>query len=157
MACCADCAKMDLNEQNSAGEFWCGEYRKYYPGSDSSCSNFVERGYNSSGRWCYLTTIVVQVLGYDDNNVYLELLRDFRDSIMRLNPVYDPILEEYDSVGPVIAGNIAKDPDQKALSEKLLNQYIIPVCSLIQEGKYDDAVNLYKTMVLILKKHYSIS
>ena len=43
MPCCADCAKLNLNDQNSYGEYWCEERRMYYPGSDSICGCFLER------------------------------------------------------------------------------------------------------------------
>lgn len=42
-AYCADCVKLNLNDQNSHGEFWCGERRAYYPGSYPICSYFVDR------------------------------------------------------------------------------------------------------------------
>lgn len=41
--CCADCAKLNLNDTNSYGEYWCGEHHTYYPGSDNTCSYFIPR------------------------------------------------------------------------------------------------------------------
>lgn len=41
--CCADCIYMDLNDENSYGDYWCGRRRKYYPGGDSTCSDFKPR------------------------------------------------------------------------------------------------------------------
>lgn len=154
MPCCADCAKMDLNDTNKYGEFWCGERNRYYPGSDSTCSYFVDR---NSDRCCYLTTITVHCLGYDDNCQYLETLRHFRDSIMQPNPIYQPILIEYDNIGPKITKKIVEDPNNKILSKKLMSNYIKPVCRFLEIQNYNEAIKLYQDMVIKLKKHYNLS
>ena len=150
MACCADCAKMNLNDQNRWGEFWCGERGHYYPGSDSICGYFVERG----GGGCYLTTIVVDCLGYDDYCQYLQKLRRFRDHVMKKNKKYDDLLREYDHVGPILAHAIEADESKRNVAEALFQNYIRPVCDLLDKGRHDDAVALYKDMVVKLENRY---
>lgn len=148
MSTCADCAKMNLNDENSWGEFWCGERCTYYPGSDSTCSYFVDRG----GGGCYITTIVVECLGYDDYCQYLMKLRAFRDQIMKKDAKYAELLKEYDEVGPQIAERIRQDADSKGLAQNLFETYIKPVCKLLDNHRYDEAVGLYKQMVTKLYK-----
>lgn len=150
MACCADCAKMNLNDKNQWGEFWCGERGRYYPGSDNTCSYFVER----SGGGCYLTTIVVNCLGYDDYCKYLQKLRRFRDEVMKKDKKYAGLLQEYKQVGPVLVQHIEADNQKRTVAEHLFQNYIQPVCGLLDEGRYDEAVELYKTMVLELETKY---
>ena len=136
MTCCADCAKLDLNDINKYGEFYCGERNHYYPGGDSICGYFVERGGSNGG--CYLTTIVVECLGYGDYSSYLQTLRSFRDNVMKGNKQYEPLLIEYDAVGPVIAKSIHSDAERLELSKKLMEQYIKPVCGLLGTKNYDE-------------------
>ena len=150
MACCADCAKMNLNDQNRWGEFWCGERGHYYPGSDSVCGYFVERG----GGGCYLTTIVVHCLGYDDYCQYLQKLRRFRDDVMKKDEKYAGLLKEYNQVGPCLVHRIEADEQKMKVAEYLFQNYIEPVCVLLDEGRHDEAVELYKTMVKELEEKY---
>ena len=150
MACCADCAKMNLNDENKWGEFWCGERGRYYPGSDSTCSYFVERG----GGGCYLTTIVVHCLGYDDYCQYLQKLRSFRDEVMKKDQKYEGLLQEYNQVGPFLVRRIEADEEKREVAEYLFRSYIKPVCGLLDEGRHDEAVELYKTMVIKLEGKY---
>lgn len=152
MTCCADCAKLNLNDQNRYGEFWCGERKKYYPGSDSICNDFIARNEKTD---CYLTTIIVQCLGYDDYCSYLKILRNFRDSIMKPVPIYQPLLAEYNYIGPSIAYKISEDPNNKVLSKELMENFIKPVCNFIENQNYESAIQLYKSMVIKLKRHYS--
>ena len=150
--CCADCAKLNLNDQNKWGEFWCGERGHYYPGSDSICSYFVARGDGGGG--CYLTTIVVHCLGYDDYCQYLQKLRHFRDEVMKKDEKYEDLLQEYNLVGPILAQSIEADENKRILAERLLQKYISPVCDLLDWGKHDQAVALYKEMVAELEAKY---
>lgn len=155
MACCADCAYMDLNDSNSNGDYWCGYHRKYYPGSDSACSHFQD-GNRSSGGGCYITTIICDILGYEDHCHYLEQLRNFRDNHMKLNSKYENLLIEYDDVGPVISKNIRNDKDNAIIANYIFENYIKPVASALECNEIEKAVNIYKTMVLFLKEHYNM-
>ncbi len=150
MACCADCAKMNLNDENQWGEFWCGERGRYYPGSDNTCSYFVER----NGGGCYLTTIVVNCLGYDDYCQYLQKLRRFRDEVMKKDEKYESMLREYNLIGPVLAHSIETDADRMSLAKRLFKNYISPVCGLLDEGRNDEALELYKAMVVELEEKF---
>lgn len=152
MTTCADCAKLNLNDQNSYGEYWCGEHRKYYPGGDSICSCFVDR--EKGG--CFITTVIVDCLGYDDYCKYLETLRNFRDQTMKKDAQYISIFSEYDDVGPIIAEYISKDPQKKVLAKKLLEDYIKPVCNFVNSDHHEAAVSLYRTMVVKLKERYNL-
>ena len=152
--CCADCAYMDLNDTNSYGDYWCGYYRKYYPGSDSACSNFKGDG-SSSG--CYITTVMCDILGYEDHCFYLNKLRAFRDNFMRPNPKYSGLLEEYNIIGVLISNMILKDIEKFDIAEYIFNHYIKQAVDLIEIGKYSESINIYKQMVNFLKERYALN
>lgn len=150
MSVCEDCKKMNLNLQNDCGEFWCYERGKYYPKGDLICSDFVAK--DGSGGGCYITTIIVEILGFDDYCQCLEQLRAFRDQVMKNEPKYQDILKEYDEVGPRIAESLHNAPDKKEIAESIFETYIVPVCELLQRKQYEEAVGMYKQMVVWLKE-----
>ena len=54
----------------------------YYPDS-RACSHYSLRG--SYGSSCFITTVVCNILGYDDDCFALESLRSLRDNFMQPN------------------------------------------------------------------------
>ena len=156
MACCADCAYMDLNDSNSYGDYWCGYYKKYYPGGDSACSNFKDGNRDSNGGGCYITTVMVDILGYEDHCTYLEQLRNFRDSFMKSNTNCKDLLNEYDSIGPIISEKIQKDSERKVISKYLFENYINKSIEALKKHDNWNAIEIYKSMVNFLKSRYDI-
>jgi hypothetical protein len=41
--CCGDCLYMDLNDENSYGDYYCGRKKRYYPAGDKICGEFEEK------------------------------------------------------------------------------------------------------------------
>lgn len=39
---CGSCIHLKLNDTNSDGKIWCGEFSKYVSGGESACSYFVK-------------------------------------------------------------------------------------------------------------------
>lgn len=160
---CAKCLNLEWDNKErytSIDRYWCKEKRRYVEPTDSSCYYFLEDksksqsgGYQQSG--CYITTIVVNILGYADDCELLTTLRSFRDNILKLNPDYLPILIEYDRVGPIISEYLRMKNDQKFCLE-LVQNFLIPCTKLIQEGHVEAAVETYKNMVLFLKETFEI-
>lgn len=166
-AYCAACTYM--GETVDCGEYWCeikGEDRK---ASDPKCSSFCEayrrsnsareNMYNNSNAsgGCYLTTIMCTILNYPDNNYYLNTLRKFRDNYMKQNPKYYPLLLMYDTIGPMISYELAKDIHNKEIAATFFNNYIIKSVAAIEENKYDTAINIYKAMTETLANNYHIN
>lgn len=160
---CAKCLNLEWDNKErytSTDRYWCKEKRKYVEPTDSSCYYFLEDkskstsgGYQQSG--CYITTIVVNILGYADDCELLTTLRSFRDNTLKLNPDYLPILFEYDRIGPVISKYLRQQNNQKFCLE-LVQNFLIPCTKLIQEEKVEDAVEIYRNMVLFLKETFEI-
>lgn len=150
MSCCGDCVYMDLNDERH-GEYYCGKKGAYYSAADSTCWSFKER---EDGGGCYLTTIMCNILGYADNGKMLNTLRFFRDNVMIKDSTYNHILLEYDVLGPQIAQCIEVDKNKLRIARKMKEDYIAPICGLLEKRNYVKAVEMYTEMVIKLKEHY---
>lgn len=155
---CYECIKIDLNDQNryDPSKYRCTEYGRYINKNDHACpTHFV---YNESLKRsdCFITTAMCDILGLDDDNIYLNKLRSFRENYMRYDTNLIPLLVEYDTVGPVIAFNLKNDVFKDIKSLMILELYIKPICSLIDEKKYSDAILKYQKMTNELIEDYSL-
>ena len=136
MANCAECTYLDLSDYNSSGAYWCDKKLERHLATDPECGSFCKaysRSYSAinnaidysnsknSGGGCYLTTMLCNILGMDDNNIYLKTLRDFRNNILQKDEKNKQLLIEYDIVGPKIAEALNSDP----LKNKIAKIYLI--------------------------------
>jgi len=109
---------------------------------------------DSSG--CYLTTIVCKVLGKKDNDLVLNVMRNFRDNVLQTNPDYYDILRDYDMIGPSIAKAIELDENNKQLSSGLYNNNLSEICKAIMCGEENMAVDSYLSMTSGLIDYYGL-
>ena len=167
---CAACTYLGT-EADCYGKYYCDRRGEYHYANDPKCYNFCEaysrsnsarqnmfensRGHNSSG--CYLTTIMCKILGYEDNNYYLNTLRKFRDNVMKENPEYVPLLVTYDVYGPIIAQKLANDDNREMIAKVFFERYITNAVGAIEEGKEKEAINIYKAMTQTLFNNYIIN
>lgn len=126
----------------------------YYP-DDNICSYYKNKDSYVPGGGCFITTIVCDMLGFDDKCSILETLRGFRNTVMQKDSKYKDILYEYDAVGPEIAKNI-RDEEDLGLINGIVDFYILPTVDLVREKKYEEAVSKYKTMTKSLESYYGI-
>ena len=116
----------------------CYSFCEAYSRSNYARGNMYDNSLNHSGSsGCYLTTIMCKLLGYPDNNYYLNTLRNFRDNVMKTNPKYIPLLLTYDFVGPMISYELEKDPNGKEISKVFFDKYITKSVEAIEEKKYE--------------------
>lgn len=111
--------------------------------------------YESVG--CFITTVVVHILGMSDDNAVLQVLRNFRSKFLQTNPEYNELLLKYDAVGPLIARSIAHDTNAYEVASDLYKVYILGAYDYIRRGHPQKALILYKEMTENLMKHYQIS
>ena len=131
----------------------CVWYRScYYP--DDTCNHYSLRS-DSSSSGCYLTTIICNRLGLQDHCMDLEVLRNFRDNFLQKNKNYASLLYEYDVVGPKISSYLEKE--EMPIIQKLFDSYIKPISEMIQNEKFEQAINRYVLMTNSLKDCYGIS
>lgn len=156
---CGNCINYDFKGDDRKGHCsWYGSY--FYPGD--SCSHQKPRR-NSSESSCYITTVVCDLLGKDDNCIALNTLRFFRDNVMQKDEKYAKILYEYDVVGPYIASALkneysnTKGKEKFKTIENLYENGILKVVGLIFKEKYDEAVEKYTEMTKWLEEYYGIT
>ena len=166
---CFTCAYYNSGKQNNIG-FMCENGVISYQKPISSCryyreSNKSDKQYESDferledkSSNCYITTIVVDILGYDDNCDYLNTLRFFRDNVLQKDDKYISLLKDYDVYGPIIASELSLlENDRRFLTATAMFQgFIIPTCNAIMKYDYTKAIDMYIYMVLYLKDILSI-
>lgn len=153
-----------LRDMNNDNIMFCGSsnekghciYLKncYYP-DDQICSHYQNKESYVPGGGCYITTIICDILGYDDKCNILETLRSFRKDVMQKSPEYKELLYEYDTAGQQISQAIKEDTDLELING-MLDFYIIPTVNLIKEKNYSEAVLKYKNMTRSLENYYGI-
>ena len=171
MANCAECTYLDISDGNLYGAFWCekklerhlatdiecGSFCRAYSRNSSSIRNAIEfSNSKNSGGGCYLTTILCNILGMSDNNIYLETIRNFRNNILQKDEQYKSILVEYDVIGPKIAAALNNDPLKEKIAKMYFQNYITPVVNFINTKDYLSAITLYVDMTTKLKYFYGI-
>lgn len=155
---CADCANLDRNDCKWEDRYYCLQKKQRVKMNDKACNYFIHMsnmpGFNRSG--CYITTIICNILGYEDNCEVLQLLRDFRDNYLKRNEEFFTMLYEYDKIGPIISDKLISDIDSKRIAMELLQNFIIPCAQNIKVNNYDEAIFIYKNMVNMLKVKYNL-
>ena len=156
MATCKNCARWDSNDYMYC-PYWDDSFTGgilldwYYGYADArECEGFTE-----AGGGCFLTSACVEYMGKADNCAELTTLRNFRDNFMRANKTLSALVDEYYRIAPQIVEKI----NQSAEKDNHYN-YIFGVINrciaLIAQGKNDDAVQEYQTMVLTLKQKFDV-
>lgn len=167
---CAACTYMGENADYD-GKYYCERKGERRYASDAKCYSFCEaysrsnysrqnmyensRQHQSSG--CYLTTAMCNILGYPDNNYYLETLRNFRDKVLQQDFKYIPLLLSYDVIGPQITYELEKDENKVEIATNLFNKFITASVTAIENNKINDAVNIYIAMTQSLAERYNIN
>ena len=160
---CCDCANLNRDDvcrdwYSGKETYRCKKHWKYVKLDDKACNSFAELrttgSYTPSG--CFITTIICNILGYEDDCELLTVLRNFRDTILKANPEYLPILLEYDKVGPMISNKIQNESNNNVLCLGLLNYFLIPCVGAIKNNNIEEAVDIYQNMVMQLHDDYEL-
>lgn len=149
---CGSCGYFGFVSDYKKG--YCEYYKAYYY-PDDSCYHYKDR---SPSGGCYITTIVCDILGKEDDCDVLNTLRSFRNNYMQKNAEYSPLLMEYDVIGPKIAEAIRNDytESDKSFWEDYYDIYLMKTCDCIKNEEFNEAIKTYINMVESLKKYYSI-
>ena len=166
---CAACTYLGENA-NYDGKYYCDKKGWVYA-CDPKCYNFCEayrrstsarenmyensRGHQSGG--CYLTTAMCNILNYPDDNYYLQTLRTFRDTKLKTNVNYYPLLLTYDVIGPQIAKNLLEDEHKEIIAITLFRTHISKAVTAIENNKINEAINIYTAMTAELADRYNIN
>ncbi len=153
---CKDCAKMQTSVSPKWGdEYYCEKDGKYYPENKPACYSFVkkpDKGYKRSG--CYITTMICNLLGYDDDCLVLNNLRDLRELYLKQNEEGIRILQEYDQIGPIISNLIQNE--SKEYVTVIYERFLVPCATFAMAKLYPQATLIYQTMFEELKSRYGL-
>ena len=168
---CASCTYLG-ERADSYGKYWCEKKGQDMYACDPKCTSWCEayrrstyareNMYNNSASHtspggCYLTTTMCNILGYEDNNYYLQTLRTFRDTTLKKDFKYIPLLVSYDVIGPQIAYNLENDENKEVIAKTLFTNYISKAVTAIESNKKQEAVNIYVAMTTLLANKYNIN
>jgi len=167
---CGECTYLDLNTGDIYGKFYCERKWERHLATDTECNSFcraysrdkctIQNAYrysdDHSKGGCYLTTMLCNILGMPDNNIYLETMRSFRKNILQNDEKYKQLLVEYDIIGPKIAKAINNDPLKEKIAEKQFKLNIIPITNAIKNNNLEIAISMYKNMTNSLKDFYGL-
>lgn len=154
---CGECLHYNPEKTNSKGWGYCTERFTYYPFNDKACTTKFDHKRDYSPQ-CFLTTAICDMLGMEDNCYGLNVMRNFRDTILVNDLRYYPLLAEYDVVGPVISENMYNDEHGVEVAEYYFENYIYDiVVNLSTRRDYNDAVEKYVEMVTDFKRMYGVT
>lgn len=158
---CKDCDEYYANLVRN-GKFYCKKLHMDVSPNERSCRTyFVQRDKNKPlntkpNEPCYITTAIVNILGYEDDCYILENLRLFRDNYMKKKEECLPLLEDYNVVGPLISDKLREDNEKEKVSDILLNFYIHEALDAIEKEEYNHAIETYEDMTYSLMAYYDI-
>lgn len=168
--CCVSCGNLRLTDPYQ-GKFRCTWKSEDYYSTNEKCSSYykssrndsiLESAYNYSSEYakdtsgCYLTTMICNILGYDDNCYYLNTLRKFRER-NKYNISYQQLFLIYDIYGPLIARNLQTDPNNRKIAFDMICTYINEACLKVINNEDEKAKKIYIEMTNYLANLYGIS
>lgn len=144
-----ECKLTEKKVDNNTIDTYCDNSLKY-----KECPIYKEK--TSSNPPCYLTTAMCNILGYEDDCFILNTLRNFREFYMKSSEEGLTLLDDYNTVGPIIAKNLENDKDNTFKAKIMLYFYILPAINSMKKDNYDEAIELYKDMTINLMHTYNI-
>jgi hypothetical protein len=100
---------------------------------------------------CYLTTAVCRSLGQPDDCEELEVLRSFRDRVLRATLEGRRDVAAYYATAPAIVRAIDRRPDADAVYLALYQRFIVPAVAAVKREDNRTAYELYREMVVGLQ------
>ena len=107
--------------------------------------DFVDSAFDGIFGGCYITTAVCGNSGKPDNCHELTVLRDFRDSYMRIH--FPAQLQEYYATAPEIVQKINERPDAATVYKQFERDYIAPAVAAVESENYEGAHAIYLSLV----------
>ncbi|MDD6239559.1 MAG: hypothetical protein PUA87_09070 [Oscillospiraceae bacterium] len=115
-------------------------------------TSYSTGGSGSSG--CYLTSACVEAKGLPDDCRELTVLREFRDGWLKNQPGGLAEVAEYYATAPGIVMKINGKPDAKQVWLRLYETLVCPCVALIQQGKMEEAHDIYRRCAVNLDLKY---
>lgn len=128
-------------------------YDKYCKNYDyESCPIYRQE---DSGGGCFLTSACVEARGLPDDCRELTILRTFRDTYLKNYPGGKEMVCDYYHCAPVIVEQIRHQPDCTDIFSRIYEELVLPCVKMIDAGKNEQALALYRDYTLRLKTMYT--
>lgn len=148
MGYCKDC----INGENYyTGQIYCSIYKGLFDPYDG-CKFYNLKSADPSDEVCFITTACVSQMGHNDSCYELQVLRNFRDNYLVKAEEGKRDIEEYYRNAPLIVEMINKNPDHKEIYNELYQTLVLKSIELINEEKYEDAYENYRSIYKMLLK-----
>ena len=89
-----------------------------------------------------------------DDCYELETLRNYRDTWLKSTEEGLAVIAEYYAIAPKIVEAIDKREDSNSIYDMLYEQMVLPCVKFIEEKKYQETLELYRSMTLKLREEY---
>lgn len=165
---CGECLYLDFNNKerySSKDKYYCNEMHRYVEPTDRACRYYSydkshnndrnKGGYQQSG--CSFSVIIRDILGFADNCELLNVLRNFRENILKKDEQYLPILLEYDQVSPLICEQLQQDENIYNYCLEFFKKFLVHFAYAFKDNNIPDAIEIYKNMFYELKEKYGFS
>ena len=114
------------------------------PGVGTAIGSFL--GGNIGGN-CFITEAVMSAGGQGDTAPELQALRQFRDGVLAATPQGQALIQEYESIAPMVVDSVMMRPDSLQIFQAIDAQFINPAVQAIQQGDYQKALQIYSQMI----------
>lgn len=140
---CGNCAYI----LDRGSYYWCGHFwidHEVKPGDYADdCSHHTFKS--------WIVTFTTKLLNMDKDNHYINATAELREK-MEENPENKLLLSKYDLYGPIITADIMVSHNPKQVAQNIFDLSIKPVVDLIDEGKEEEALESYTSMVKMFVK-----
>ena len=136
-------------------------------GWNNSASNWQDQGWsNSADSWgdsggsgggCFITTACVEQRGLSDDCHEMQVLRQYRDILVENDEEFRNMILEYYRKAPLIIQAIETRNDSAEVYDALYNNMIKPCVNMLEEGKTEEAKELYLEYYERLSEQYLAS
>ena len=114
----------------------------------------ITKPYAKKKHGCFITTATCQSRNLPDDCHELTALRTFRDTYMRSDSEMNAEVEEYYEIAPIICQSINKQPNSIEIYEQIYEKWLKSAVLAVDNGENEQAHDIYKDMVLSLKKEF---
>ena len=143
---CNDCENLDKSDRNKYNEAYCPVERDYVALDSHTCRYFQAN--------FYIITAYSIINKIPFNGEVMTKLLGVRNTYMKNNTEGQEFLEEYDTIGPILAEDLMKDMYRYDVVKELENDYINPMLIFISENRFEDVQNTFISMIDKLKIRY---
>ncbi len=131
----------------------CRDAKKDYPYGSFNDYNTSDRNImKSKGSFCFISTVICNYYGKEDDCDELNILRNFRDKWLSYQPGGQELISEYYNTAPYIVSKLLSSPNYDIYCQYLWDRYLLPCLKSIENEQYESCKEQYIKMYQYLEK-----